>query len=417
MASIVVLIAGYHTHVSWRDWPQLLLVFGLMVFASLIRVESPGGFSVTPTTVLTYLSIYVFNPPTAALVVGVSRALGFALSRGWVPWRAVFNGSQAGLSAALGSYVFMVLGGRPDAPAEIHVYVAAFAAPLANHLTNYFLVGFGVSQIRGTSVMSTWITGVKDLLLPNLLSMCTAYVLALFYVRNHAAALVYLVLLPFQWMALRLYVTRRQLYAQIVDGLVVAADANFPLGRGHARRVADIGVAIAREMRLSETDVASVQFAALLHDVGMIGKDDLLDKPLLSEEEQISLRDHVNIGAEMARELPRREIAEGIRYHHERYDGAGYPTGLKGKAIPLVARIVALAEAVDSLGSQGLDHQPVNPKSAVLEYVLNERGRAFDPDVVDAFAKVVEAGRVGLGWEPVGTRQTDVVPHAKGTPA
>jgi putative nucleotidyltransferase with HDIG domain len=237
--------------------------------------------------------------------------------------------------------------------------------------------------------LGTWLTGFRDLFGPNLLSIPTAFVLSVFYTNVHyAVTLAYLLLLPFQWLALRLYIRRRELYAQIVDGLVVAADANFPLARGHARRVAEISTAIARELRLGEAQLETVQFAALLHDVGMIGKDELLDRPVFSDDDIKSLEDHVRVGAEIARELPRREIADAILHHHERYDGEGYPDRLRGDEIPLAARIIAVGEVVDSVKT-GIPPFTSKPSDGVVAYVEDQRGRAFDPEIVEAFLRTV----------------------------
>ncbi|MDR7483786.1 MAG: HD domain-containing protein [Armatimonadota bacterium] len=213
----------------------------------------------------------------------------------------------------------------------------------------------------------------------------------------------YLLLLPFQWRALGLYIRRRQLYEQIIDGLVVATDANFPVGagKGHARRVARIADAIAREMRLSESMAESVKFAALLHDIGMIGKDDLLARPVVASEDAEELLDHVRVGAEIARELPREEIAEAILHHHERFDGSGYPGGLRGEAIPLAARIVALAEVVDSMAFGIYPHPTAASWASIISHVTLEKGKGFDPDVVDAFLRSLDRDPFAIeGWSP-----------------
>lgn len=393
VASATAVVVLFADTIPWHGWPQLLLFFGLTIITYSARIPDPRGGSVTPSTVLSYLAIYLLSPPTAVLVVGAGRTIAYALSRGWVPWRALFNGSQIALSVAAGSYVFSALGG---VPAEIDLtssWLALAAAPLASQVANNFFVAFSISRVRGTPFLSTWLGNIRDLFWPNLLSIPTAILLAILYVDVHPlAVLVYLMLLPLQWLALRLYIKRRQLYAQIVDGLVVATDVNFPLGRGHAKRVAELAVSIAREMRLSEATVESIQFAALMHDVGMIGKDELLDRPVLAPEDAEGLRDHVLIGAEVARELPRREIATMILCHHERFDGAGYPRGLHGEAIPLGARIIALAEAVDSMASGIYPFTEAAPIGAVTLGVEGERGGAFDPEVADAFIRLVEKG-------------------------
>lgn len=395
VAAATLAIDVFAHQVSWTAWQHLLLFFGIVVIASSIRMPDPRGGSIVPTTVLSYLAIYVFNPPTALLVVGTGGAIGYVISRGWIPWRAIVNGSLMALSVAIGAFVFGLLGGVPGQIELVQAYPALVGGPLAQQAANRFFVDFVVSRWRGTPFFGTWLNGLRELFWPNLLSIPTAIMLAILYTNVHyASILAYLALLPLQSLALRLYIKRRQLYAQIVDGLVVATDVNFPLGRGHARRVADLAVAIAREMRVSETDLESVEFAALLHDVGMIGKDDVLDRPVLSSDDAVGLRDHVRVGAEIAQELPRKEIASIILRHHERYDGRGYPDGWSGESIPLGARIIALAEVVDSMASGIFPYSSPVPIDVIASEVAAEKGRAFDPEVADAFLRTVERGTV-----------------------
>jgi len=169
-------------------------------------------------------------------------------------------------------------------------------------------------------------------------------------------------------------------------------------------------------MRLSEATVESVQFAALLHDIGMIGKDDLLDRPVLTDEEAESLRDHVKVGAEIARELSRAEIGAAILHHHERYDGSGYPNGLKGDAIPIGARIIAIAEVVDSMRFGMFPYGTPAQLSSIMAYIEAERGRAFDPEIVDALARVLTTDFSGREHQHAGPEPV-VVPRLKGVAA
>lgn len=295
-------------------------------------------------------------------------------------------------------------------PASPETYLAAVVAPVVHQVANNLFVAFGVSRWRKTPFANTWLLGVRALFWPNLLSVPTAFILAILYSGVHyIVTLVYLALLPLQWTALRLYLRRRQLYAQVIDGLVVATDVNFPLARGHARRVADLAVAIAREMRLDEAIIEAIQFAALLHDIGMIGKDDLLEQPPSTPGEVQSFRDHVRVGAEIARELPRKEIADIILHHHEHYDGTGYPLGLRGKSIPLGARIVAVAEAVESMSRGMYPYNLPLTREAVVTKIADGSGKSFDPEVAGAFLKLAQEGMIdfsdgeaGVGAPPVG---------------
>lgn len=390
LAVIAVATLGvvvFADRVAWHDWPWLLMYFYLLVRGYSFRVSDPRGASVTPSAVLTYLIMYVLNPPTALLLAGVGRAIGEIISRRLVPWRAAFNGAQLGISVALGAAVYKVLGGSPERVGEPLVYVAFLAAPFVYQVANHSFVSYFVSQWRETRFLGTWFNGIKYLFWENLFSIPTAFFLAILYFRVHFAVLAYLVLFPFQRRALELVVKRRELNEQIVDGLVAAIDVNFRPGKGHARRVADRAESIARELHLNEIEVESIRFAALLHDVGMIGKDDILERAVLRPEDVEDLRDHVRVGADIARELPRKEIATMILRHHERYDGGGYPGGLKGEAIPLGSRIIALAEVVESMASGAFPYTSPVPMTSIVSYVSREGGRSFDPEVVDAFLR------------------------------
>jgi putative nucleotidyltransferase with HDIG domain len=143
-----------------------------------------------------------------------------------------------------------------------------------------------------------------------------------------------------------LYLQHRRLFGQAIGSLVLAVDASFPQGKGHSRRVADIAVSTARELGLTDSVVDGIEIAALVHDVGMIGLDETFESNEIGDSSKFL--EHVRVGAEVAREIPRRDVGDIVLYHHERFDGTGY-LGLKGSQIPLGARIVALAEAVEPL--------------------------------------------------------------------
>jgi len=155
-------------------------------------------------------------------------------------------------------------------------------------------------------------------------------------------------------------------------------------------------------MRLSEGTVESIQFAALLHDIGMIGKDDLLERRPGTPEDAQDLRDHVRVGAEIARELPRKEISDIILHHHEHYDGTGYPLGLRGDSIPLGARVIAVAEAVDSMSRGIFPYSSPLAPDAVVARIAHEMGKSFDPDVVSAFLKLAQEGLVDFFGDGAG---------------
>jgi putative nucleotidyltransferase with HDIG domain len=395
-AAVVASVATVH-EVNHHEWPRLVAFLVMAVVASSVRIVDRSR-SITPSTVITYLAIYMMNPAEALLITGLGRAVGFGLSRGWVPWRAIFNGSQGGLSAAAGVLAFQTLGGFALGPASLASYLAVIAGPLVQQVANTFFVAAMSSSINGTPIFSTWIGFIRGLFWTNMLSVPTAYALATISLgAGYAVTFAYLALLPFHWQALRLYVRRRELYGQIAEGLVLATDFNFPLASGHARRVADIALALCRELGVSEESTETIQTAALIHDVGMIGKDDLLENVELTADDVTSLREHTRIGADVAKALPNKEIAQIIAAHHEHFDGTGFPNGLSGDGIPIGAQIVALAEAVESMRAGTFPYRSRHSAHEIPGRVREDRGRAFHPRVVDAFVKIADGvlGRQG----------------------
>ena len=160
----------------------------------------------------------------------------------------------------------------------------------------------------------------------------------------------------------------------------------------HVEYVAQIAKKIAKEMGLSPQQVNDVYHAAILHDLGKIGiaPKILLKKGRLNKKEKEIIKAHPWLGAEILRDI---HILKGtipaILYHHERWDGTGYPLGLKGEEIPLSARIVALADVYAALTSRRPYREAYSQKKAI-QIIKKERGKAFDPRVVDTFLKIIK---------------------------
>jgi putative nucleotidyltransferase with HDIG domain len=173
--------------------------------------------------------------------------------------------------------------------------------------------------------------------------------------------------------------------------LANALEAKDPYTRGHSERVAGVGRRIALELGLDADEVAAVAEAGLLHDIGKIGvPEGMLQKPgPLTAEEWQAMRRHPVVGAQII--APFEVFARSaplIRHHHERWDGSGYPDGLAGPAIPLGARIVAVADVFDALTS-GRPYRAALARDAGLSQLLDEAGRSLDPSVVRASVRLL----------------------------
>lgn len=178
-------------------------------------------------------------------------------------------------------------------------------------------------------------------------------------------------------------------YVQMLQSLVRAIEAKDPYTSGHTQRVKGYAQAIAREMRFDEEHVARLGIAADLHDIGKIGiREGIINKTgALSETEYTSIKEHVELGEQILRPLSHfADILPWIRGHHERWDGKGYPDGLKGERCPLEARILAAADAYDAMTSKRT-YNDVLPPDQAIKRLRDGAGTHFDPSVVNAFER------------------------------
>lgn len=205
----------------------------------------------------------------------------------------------------------------------------------------------------------------------------------------------------------RLYADLQRRYLDTISALASAIEVKDPQTLGHSRRVAAICRLLAAEMDLDAATRETLEVTALLHDIGKIGISGTLLSKLgaLSPEERTEVRSHPMLGTLVLREVKAlHEVLPSVLHHHERWDGTGYPYGLRGEAIPLPARIVAVADAYEVMTAGRSYRKARSPEMAIAE-IKREAGRQFDPAVVDALVKLYEQGKLpdveGLG-EPVG---------------
>ncbi|MCG8471113.1 MAG: response regulator [Desulfobacterales bacterium] len=191
-----------------------------------------------------------------------------------------------------------------------------------------------------------------------------------------------------------------------LSALVKAVEARDFYTNQHSNRVAEIAVVLGREMGCSKEELDILHFAGRLHDIGKIGiRDDILLKPeALTDEEFEKIKKHPDIGADIVGQLGLwdRE-AQIIRHHHERFDGSGYPDGLHGEAIPLLARILSVADAFDAMAS-GRTYRKKMSLAKVTEIIRQGSGMQFDPRVVDAYLTIVDSESVAF-FEELGVEK------------
>ncbi len=187
----------------------------------------------------------------------------------------------------------------------------------------------------------------------------------------------------------------QELFSGTISAITEALDAKDSFTLGRSKRVAFYAVTIAKHMGFAEPELSKIELAGLLHDIGMIGiPEDLLNKPEnLTQEEFEVIKRHVELGVKILGEIKQLEsVVNIIRYHHERFDGKGYPYEIKGNEIPIESRIISVADAYDSMTSERAYRKGLTSEDAIAE-VKRSSGTQFDPEVVETFLAIIDDSR------------------------
>ncbi len=199
---------------------------------------------------------------------------------------------------------------------------------------------------------------------------------------------------------------------QTIKTLSVTVETKNVYTNGHSQRVADYSALIAGALGWDDKRINNLRNAAYMHDVGMIGiPDSIVNKPTrLTEEEYAIIQRHTLIGADILKDITLIEhVAEVAHYHHERYDGTGYPEGLSGEEIPIEARIVAVADSYDAMNSKRIYRNALE-KEKIIEELESCSGTQFDPVIAELFVRLIREGKVDtalLPAEPIGESKMD----------
>ncbi len=194
----------------------------------------------------------------------------------------------------------------------------------------------------------------------------------------------------------------RRLFYSMTRVLIHLLDLKAPFNSGHALRVAEKSRYVARELRMTDDGVRKVYLAALLHDVGTILVEDVLlnKEDALTFDEQRHVQERTSLADEVLKPiLDDEEVLKFIRHSRERYDGSGYPAGLKGNKIPLGARIIAVVEAFDAMTNPRPYRSPRSPNEAIKELMRCSQTQ-FDPQIVTVFADIYDDVLKNLSQSP-----------------
>lgn len=189
----------------------------------------------------------------------------------------------------------------------------------------------------------------------------------------------------------RLIFDLKELFSGTINAIMEALDAKDSFTLGRSRRVTFLALKMAQYFNLPMDEIGKLELAGLLHDIGMIGvPEDVLNKTeALTPEDMEIIKKHVNYGVKILEDIKQlKDVIEIIKHHHERFDGHGYPYGLSGDKISLNAKIIAIADAYDSLVSNRSYRQGLSPEKAIKR-IEEQSGQHFDPVVVQAFKTII----------------------------
>ncbi len=187
-----------------------------------------------------------------------------------------------------------------------------------------------------------------------------------------------------------LYDDQQLMFVGTLESLSASIDAKDPYTRGHSERVAQLAAALAQSHGLDEEHADRIRIAGIVHDVGKIGVPEavLTKTGRLTPDEFAQMKRHPEIGFQILKDIPMMDdVLPGVLHHHERFDGAGYPHGLSGEQIPLVARVLGLADAFDAMSSHRT-YRSAMVRARVFQELAENAGKQFDPALVDSFMRV-----------------------------
>ena len=342
-------------------------------------------------TSLVYAVILLFPPPLAAIILLISNVLGHVINK--APRIDILvNAGVVVVVSSITQVIYMLFGGKiPFVWEGWYTIIPLTMAAVTQVTFDRFLVAVAFSLHFGTRLWSffadLWQGALKEEVALYLLGLLTVMVVEVhpwgLLLTVIPVALVYLSLRN----SLRLQVLTRDAVEKMADVI----DRRDPYTAGHSIRVADLAARIATEMGLPWDEVETIRAAARVHDLGKIEIDSVvLNKPgRLEGREWELMRRHPIVGAEIISRFP--EFARGadyIRYHHERWDGKGYPYGLRGEEIPLGARIIAVADSYDAMTTDRPYRRALS-RDVVMAELKRGAGVQWDPDVVAAFLRIL----------------------------
>ena len=397
------------SNLSW------LVLAGMTVVGSFFPVRLPYGkgqsFTMTVSDIFIFASILLYSPEVAVTLAVVDGILGtFHLIKKNLTYRVIFNLSQLAVATYLvGNLLYWLQGAEPPLnPANVtNIFLLFFNLGVCALV--YFIINTGavvviISLATGDSIRRVFQHHVWTSLTYFVGASAAAIIFLNFEQTNLLAFALALPITLLIYYAFNLNLERineaqmhldqlNDLYHSTIESLAMAIDAKDAKTHGHIQRVQTLTLGLADHCEITnDHEREGLKAASLLHDIGKLAIPEyILNKPSpLTHWEKEKMRKHPTIGADILSSVDfPYPVVPYVRYHHEKWDGTGYPDGLKGEDIPVGARILAVADCYDALRSD----RPYRPKLSqkmALEHVVTESGKSYDPVVVQQLVEHID---------------------------
>ena len=311
------------------------------------------------------LFVRLFNPANHALTLGLAS----------LAWHVTYGGYS--------------VGNLPFTPGAL---LAVLMVLVVFYAVNVFIHN-GIVAIAGKrSIKYIWLTNDFNNLLPYLSLEVVGVLVATVWKTSPSLTPLLIVPAVTTYFAFEMIHRLRHQTQEAMIAMADAIDQRDPYTADHSRRVADLSVRIAEVHKLNERDIERLRIASRMHDIGKIGiGNDLLHKPgKLTEHEWKIMQEHPVIGEQLLKPYRQfRHETRLVRSHHERWDGKGYPDGLRGPSIPLGSRIIAVADTFDAM-TTSRPYRPALSRQIAIDEIRNSALTQFDPQVVASFLQVME---------------------------
>lgn len=382
------------------DLPDIIFFAILSIISESLQVHY-NNLSISTGFTITLSSVLILNPLATLIIISTGMAFRVLKERGKyyhilnTPfYKTLFNVSIMIISLIISTQVYELSGGIYRNFDINIILLPVIILSVVFFSLDYLLVCFLI-HLWLRIKLSTAVSQNAKMGFLNIIGMVPfgLIIVEAYRVYGYLGILIIFGPIMLARYSFAMYAKMKKAYLNTVKALSLAIEAKDKYIEGHSERVVKYAEKIARKMHFSESQIESLRISSLLHDIGKIGiPEAILDKPgRLTDEEYSKIKEHPVIGANIVSNIEAlRGSADVVRYHHEHYDGTGYPKGLSKDEVPMDAYIIAIADAFDAMCSDR-PYRKAMTREEAIDIIKKERGKQFHPAVVDAFLEILDS--------------------------